>query len=91
MRTMLKQLKDEGMQPAGVKRYSVSETRMGGPVGEFVTEMGVQTLADLDTNLWRKAMGEAKFASYSAKRDGLTSEAEVNVYRLRPELSTASK
>lgn len=87
MRAVLKELSTAGMKPAGVKQYTVSETRMGGPVGEFNTAQAVPSLTDLDETASRKAMGEAKYASWSAKRDAVTEFAEVNLYRYRADLS----
>ncbi|MBL8236184.1 MAG: hypothetical protein JNM66_02105 [Bryobacterales bacterium] len=87
MRAVLKEMMSAGMKPAGVKLYLVTETRMGGPVGEFTTSLAVPALTDLDESAARKAMGEVKYASWAAKRDAVTESAEVNLYRYRPELS----
>jgi hypothetical protein len=81
------------VKPAGVKVYTVTQTRMGGPTGELVSVTGVDSLAALDEVAPRKAMGEAKYNAWVARRDAAIEGSEVNVLRFRPELSswTAAK
>jgi hypothetical protein len=61
---------------------------MGGPTNEFLSATGVQALSELDEMAPRKAMGEAKFKAWMAKRDAVIVSSEVNLYRYRPELSS---
>ena len=50
--------------------------------------MGVQALTELDDPGPRKAMGEAKYKAWIAKRDAVIVSSEVNLFRYRPELSS---
>ena len=88
MRALVKQWVADGVKPAGITVYNVTQTRMGGPSTEFVSVTGVNALTELDELAPRKAMGEAKFNAWMAKRDALITASEVNVLRFRPELST---
>ena len=85
---LIREWVDAGIKPAGIKVYTLTQTRMGGPVTELVSVTGVNALAELDELAPRKAMGEAKFSVWSAKRDAVIQGSEVNVLRFRPELST---
>ena len=88
MKGLIREWVDGGLKPAGVKVYTVTQTVMGGPSGEIVSVTGVNALAELDEMAPRKAMGEAKFNAWMAKRDAAIAGSEVNVLRFRPELST---
>ena len=85
---LIREWVDAGIKPAGIKVYTLTQTRMGGPVTELVSVTGVNALAELDELAPRKAMGEAKFSAWSAKRDAVIQGSEVNVLRFRPELSS---
>jgi hypothetical protein len=61
---------------------------MGGPTGEIVSVMGVNSLAELDELAPRKAMGDTKYNAWSARREAVIEGSEVNVLRFRPELSS---
>lgn len=88
VRALIREWVDGGIEPAGIKVYTLTQTRMGGPSGEFVSVTGVDSLAALDEMAPRKAMGEAKFSAWAAKREALIDGSEVNVLRFRPELSS---
>lgn len=93
VKALVREWVDGGVKPAGVKVYTVTQTRMGGPTGELVSVTGVDSLAALDEVAPRKAMGEAKYNAWVARRDAAIEGSEVNVLRFRPELSswTAAK
>lgn len=86
-RALVKEWVNAGLKPGGVKTYIISQTRMGGATTEFLSGTGVQALTELDESAPRKAMGEAKFKAWMAKRDAVMNYSEVNLYRYRPELS----
>ena len=88
VKALIREWVDGGVKPAGIKVYTLTQTRMGGPGTELVSVTGVNALAELDEMAPRKAMGEAKFNAWMAKRDAAIEGSEVNVLRFRPELST---
>jgi hypothetical protein len=88
VKALIREWVDGGIKPAGIKVYTLTQTRMGGPGTELVSVTGVNALAELDEMAPRKAMGEAKFNAWMAKRDAAIEGSEVNVLRFRPELST---
>jgi hypothetical protein len=87
-RGLVKEWVNSGLKPSGQKVYQFAQTRMGGPTSEFNSSTGVQALTELDELAPRKAMGEAKFKAWAAKRDAVVVSSEVNLYRYRPELSS---
>ena len=93
VKALIREWVDGGVKPAGIKVYTLTQTRMGGPTGEMVSVTGVDSLTALDEVAPRKAMGEAKYNAWSARRDAVIEGSEVNVLRFRPELSswTAAK
>lgn len=88
VRSLIREWVEGGIKPAGIKVYTLTQTRMGGPTGEFVSVTGVNALAELDEMAPRKAMGEAKYNAWIAKRNAVIEGSEVNVLRFRPELSS---
>lgn len=90
VKALIREWVDGGIKPAGIKVYTLTQTRMGGPGTELVSVTGVNALAELDEMAPRKAMGEAKYNAWMAKRDAAIAGSEVNVLRFRPELSTWS-
>jgi hypothetical protein len=88
VKALVREWVDGGIKPAGVKVYTVTQTRMGGPTGEIVSVMGVNSLAELDELAPRKAMGDTKYNAWSARREAVIEGSEVNVLRFRPELSS---
>lgn len=90
VKALIREWVDGGVKPAGIKVYTLTQTRMGGPTGEMVSVTGVDSLTALDEVAPRKAMGEAKYNAWIGKRDALIEGSEVNVLRFRPELSSWS-
>jgi len=86
---MLKELVTPAMKKAGMSTFLVFRQRYGGSGGQVATAMGVNDLADLDQSPSAvvKAMGEAGYKHYLAKRSELVEHSEVNLYRLRKDLS----
>jgi hypothetical protein len=87
-RGLIKEWVSSGVKPSGQKVYLISRTRLGGPGSEFYSGMGVQALTELDDPGPRKAMGEAKYKAWIAKRDAVIVSSEANLFRYRPELSS---
>ena len=88
VKALIREWVDGGIKPAGIKVYTLTQTRMGGPGTELVSVTGVNALAELDEMAPRTAKGEARFNAWMAKRDAAIEGSEVNVLRFRPELST---
>lgn len=76
------------LKPAGVKNYTVSRTRAGGSPYEFMAATGLSALTDLDESAGVKAMGQAKYDAWLAKRMSMVNRTEVQIYRYRADLST---
>ena len=87
-RAVIKEWVNNGLKPGGVKAYIISQTRLGGASTEFMSGTGLQALTELDESAGRKAMGEAKYKVWAAKRDAVMNFSEINLYRYRPELSS---
>ncbi|MFN0101933.1 MAG: hypothetical protein ACKV2U_07570 [Bryobacteraceae bacterium] len=87
-RAVAKEFVSGGVKPAGVKSYTWLQTRMGGPAGEIMSGTGIQSLTELDENAAIKAMGDAKYKVWAAKRAVLINGSETNLYRYRADLST---
>lgn len=87
-RALIKEWVNNGLKPGGVKAYIILRTRLGGASTEFMSGTGLQALTELDESAGRKAMGEAKYKVWAAKRDAVMNFSEMNLYRYRPELSS---
>jgi len=87
---LTKEFVNSGVKPSGAKVYVVNRTRMGGPGSEFTSGLGVEKLSELDDIPARKTMGEAKYNAWLAKRNSMIISSEVDVYRVRMDLSTWS-
>jgi hypothetical protein len=76
---------------AGLKEYSLAQTRYGAPISEFLSVAGVNNWADFDGGFGvQKAMGEEVYQRFLAKLRPLILESEYNVYRFLPDLSYLS-
>lgn len=86
---MLKEMVLPAMKKAGVPTFIVFRQRYGGSSNEVVSATGVSNLADLDQSPSPvvKAMGEAGYKQYLAKRAELVEHSETNVFRFRKDLS----
>lgn len=86
---MLKEIVLPAMKKAGVPSFVVFRQRYGGSTSEVVSATGVNNLADLDASPSAvvKAMGEAGYKQYLAKRNELVDRSEVNIFRFRKDLS----
>ena len=87
-RNQSKELFAAGVKPSGVKNYTVSRTRAGGPNSEFHSATGLSSLTEMDESPIVKAMGQAKYNAWLTRRNALVNRSEVNVYRYRADLST---
>ena len=69
--------------------FIVFRQRYGGSSNEVVSAAGVTNLADLDQSPAPvvKAMGEAGYKQYLAKRAELVEHSETNIFRFRKDLS----
>lgn len=86
---MLKELVLPAMKKAGMQTFLVFRQRYGGSSNEVVSATGVTNLADLDQSPSPvvKAMGEAGYKQYLAKRAELVEHSETNIFRFRKDLS----
>jgi hypothetical protein len=76
------------MKKAGVKYYTTTRIRYGGPANVFVSAQGIDNWADLDKpSPMARAMGAEEARKSLARRAPFLSEVEIQVVRLLPELS----
>ena len=85
---LTKEFVNAGVKPSGAKTYVVNRTRMGGPATEFISGLGIEKLSELDDIPARKTMGEAKYNAWLAKRNSMIISSEIDVYRVRMDLSS---
>lgn len=86
---LLKEIVLPAMKKAGVPTFIVFRQRYGGSSNEVVSAAGVTNLADLDQSPSPvvKAMGDAGYKQYLAKRAELVEHSETNIFRYRKDLS----
>ena len=73
---------------AGVKRRIFARVRLGAPSSEFVTSVGLDKWADLDSpSPLQKALGEQGYQDYVAKLSALIYRSQFDVYRYLPDAS----
>jgi hypothetical protein len=73
---------------SGLKFYSVSHVRFGGPAYEYVSVSGLDHWADFDEGYGlEKALGKEGYQHFLNKLRPLVVENEFNVYRFLPDLS----
>jgi quinol monooxygenase YgiN len=73
---------------AGVKGYSVAQTRYGGSSTDFVSITNLNNWADLDGGVWiQKAMGQEGYQHFLLKLRALITDSEATLYRFVPEAS----
>ncbi|MBL8177315.1 MAG: hypothetical protein JNK48_21750 [Bryobacterales bacterium] len=86
---MLKEMVTPAMKKAGVPSFVVFRQRYGGSTSELWTAMGVNQLSNLDDSPAAvvKAMGDAGYNQYLARRAELVERSEVNLFRLRKDLT----
>jgi hypothetical protein len=76
------------VKSAGIKAYVFAIARYGAPYNQIRASQGFDSWADLDTpNPIRKAMGDEKYAAFSAKMNALLEDYHYDVYRFDSELS----
>lgn len=86
---IVKEMVTPAMKKAGVAGFFVFRQRYGGSNSEVATAMAVKDLSELDETplAVAKAMGETGYKQYLAKRTELVEHSEVNLFRLRKDLT----